>query len=343
MPLPTELTQPGGWLPVVFLALMGIAMLAYVVLDGFDLGVGILLPRGIDSQKDMMIASIGPFWDANETWLVLGVGILLVAFPEAHGVILGELYLPVAFMLIGLVLRGVAFDFRVKARDSHKVAWNWTFAGGSVLATMAQGAMIGLYITGFRYDWPQLLFAMFTGLSLLAAYALLGATWLMMKTDGALQLRAVQWAHRSLLLSALGIAAVSIATPLVSQQIFAKWFSFPNILILAPVPVLTAALFVVIDRVLRRLPARLERGNEDWCWVPFGATVGIFLLAFNGLAYSIFPFLVVDRITIWQAASAPESLKIILIGVAVVLPAIIGYTIFSYKVFWGKARALSYS
>ena len=339
----TELTQPGGWLPVVFLALMGIAMLAYVVLDGFDLGVGILLPRATDSQKDMMIASIGPFWDANETWLVLGVGILLVAFPEAHGVILGELYLPVAFMLIGLVLRGVAFDFRVKARDSHKDAWNWTFAGGSVLATMAQGVMIGLYITGFRYDWPQLLFAMFTGLSLLAAYALLGATWLMMKADGALQLRAVQWAHRSLLLSALGIAAVSIATPLVSHQIFAKWFSFPNILILAPVPVLTVASFVLIDRVLRSLPARLEQGDEGWCWVPFGATVSIFLLAFTGLAYSIFPFLVVDRITIWQAASAPEALKIILIGVAVVLPAVIGYTIFSYKVFWGKARALSYS
>jgi cytochrome d ubiquinol oxidase subunit II len=338
-----ELTQPGGWLPVVFLALMGIAMMAYVVLDGFDLGVGILLQRASDDQKDMMIASIGPFWDANETWLVLGVGILLVAFPEAHGVILGELYLPVAFMLIGLVLRGVAFDFRVKARDDHKAAWNWTFHAGSIVATLAQGVMIGLYITGFRYGWAQIFFALFTGLSLLAAYALLGATWLMMKTDGALQLRAVQWAHRSLLLSALGIAAVSIATPMVSQQIFAKWFSFPNILLLAPVPVVTAGLFLLMDQVLRRLPARLAQGNEDWCWVPFAATVGVFLLAFNGLAYSIFPYLVVDRITIWQAASAPESLKIILIGVAVVLPAIIGYTIFSYKVFWGKARALSYS
>ena len=338
----TELTQPGGWLPVVFLALLGISMMAYVVLDGFDLGVGILLQRATDDQKDMMIASIGPFWDANETWLVLGVGILLVAFPDAHGVILGELYLPVAAMLIGLVLRGVAFDFRVKARDSHKTAWNWTFYGGSIVSTLAQGVMIGLYITGFNYGWPQIVFSIFTGLALLAVYALLGASWLIMKTDGVLQQRAVVWAHRSLLLSALGVAAVSIVTPMVSQQIFAKWFSFPNILLLAPVPIITAGLFVLVDQVLRRLPARLERGSEQWCWVPFASTVGIILLAFNGLAYSIFPYLVMDKITIWQAASAPESLKIILIGVAVVLPAIIGYTIFSYKVFWGKARALTY-
>ncbi len=338
----TELSQPGGWLPVVFLALLGVAMMAYVVLDGFDLGVGILLRRATDDQKDMMIASIGPFWDANETWLVLGVGILLVAFPEAHGVILGELYLPVALMLIGLVLRGVAFDFRVKARVEHKATWNWIFYAGSILATMAQGVMIGLYITGFVYGWPQILFALFTGLALLAAYALLGATWLIMKTDGVLQQRAVVWAHRSLLLSALGVAAVSVVTPLVSQQIFDKWFSFPNILLLAPVPIMTAGLFVMVDQILRRLPNRLAAQNESWCWVPFASTVGIILLAFNGLAYSIFPYLVVDKITIWQAASAPESLKIILIGVVVVLPAIIGYTIFSYKVFWGKARELTY-
>jgi len=338
-----ELTQPGGWLPVIFLGLLGLSMMIYVVLDGFDLGVGILLKRATGAQQDMMIASIGPFWDANETWLVLGIGILLVAFPQAHGVILGELYLPVAFMLIGLVLRGVAFDFRVKAHDDHKAAWNWAFYAGSILATFAQGVMIGLYITGFQYTWLPLLFALFTGLSLLAVYALLGATWLLMKTDTALQLRAVIWARHSLLLSALGIAAVSIVTPLVSTQIFAKWFAYPNIVMLAPVPLITATLFVLMDRVLRWLPSELQRNSERWCWVPFAATVGIILLAFAGLAYSIFPYLVMDRITIWQAASAPESLKIILVGVVVVLPAIIGYTIFSYKVFWGKARALSYS
>lgn len=338
-----ELSQPGGWLPVVFLALMGISMLAYVILDGFDLGVGILLRRASDDDKDTMISSIGPFWDANETWLVLGVGLLLVAFPMAHGVILGELYLPVALMLVGLILRGVAFDFRVKARDDHKHAWNMAFYGGSVLATAAQGLMIGLYIVGFDYGAPQMAFALFTSLALLAGYALLGATWLIMKTEGELQLQAIAWARGSMLLCGLGVAAVSVATPLVSQQIFDKWFSFPEVLLLAPVPAITAGLFLLTFMILRSLPRRLAAGNPSLCWLPFAATVGIFMLAFSGLAYSLFPYLLVDRMTIWQAASAPESLKIILAGVVVVLPTIIGYTIFSYRVFWGKARALSYS
>lgn len=337
-----ELSQPGGWLPLVFLGLMGVSMLAYVILDGFDLGVGILLRRAGEPEKDMMIASIGPFWDANETWLVLGVGILLVAFPMAHGVILGELYLPVALMLFGLILRGVAFDFRVKARDDHKHAWNLAFHAGSVLAAFAQGLMIGLYIVGFEHGPAQLAFALFTGLALVAGYALLGATWLIMKAEGPLQLQAVAWARGSLLLCALGVAAVSIATPLVSQQIFDKWFSFPNILLLAPIPLVTAGLFVLTDRVLHALPATLAQGRDTLCWLPFAATVGIFLLAFNGLAYSLFPYLVVDRLTIWQAASAPESLLVILLGVVVVLPSILGYTVYSYRVFWGKARALSY-
>lgn len=337
-----DLSQPAGWLPLVFFALMGVAMMAYVILDGFDLGVGILLRRAGDDDKDTMIASIGPFWDANETWLVLGVGILLVAFPMAHGVILGELYFPVALMLVGLILRGVAFDFRVKARDDHKHAWNMAFYGGSVLATFAQGLMIGLYIVGFQYGAAQLAFATFTGLGLLAGYALLGASWLIMKTEGALQLRAIAWARGSMLLCAMGVAAVSVATPLVSQQIFAKWFAFPEILLLAPIPAVTAGLFVLTYLILRKLPGLLADGNHAFCWMPFAATVGIFLLAFNGLAYSLFPYLLVDRMTIWQAASAPESLKIILIGVVVVLPTIIGYTVYSYRVFWGKAQPLSY-
>ena len=338
-----DLTQPAGWLPVVFLALMGVAMMAYVILDGFDLGVGILLRRAGDDDKDTMIASIGPFWDANETWLVLGVGILLVAFPMAHGAILGELYLPVALMLVGLILRGVAFDFRVKARDEHKHAWNMAFYCGSVLATAAQGLMIGLYIVGFQYGPAQLAFALFTALALLAGYALLGATWLIMKTEGSLQLRAIAWARGSMLLCALGVAAVSVATPLVSQQIFDKWFSFPAILLLAPIPVITAGLFVLAYLVLRKLPGLLAAGNDAFCSIPFAATVGIFLLAFFGLAYSLFPYLLVDRMTIWQAASAPESLMIILVGAVVVLPTIIGYTVYSYRVFWGKAKPLSYA
>ncbi len=338
-----DLSQPSGWLPLVFALVMALAMLAYVILDGYDLGVGVLLRRADDvAQKDTMIASIGPFWDANETWLVLGVGVLLVAFPMAHGVILGALYLPVALMLVALTLRGVAFDFRVKAHDKHKPLWDRAFYVGSVLAGWSQGFMLGGLITGFDSHWGSQLFNALIGLCLVAAYCLLGAGWLIMKTEGALQLKAVRWAQGSLWLTAAGVAAISLATPWVSQRIFDKWFSFPNIILLLPIPAVTVTLFVVIARSLKRLPVRLAQGNHYGAAVPFASTVGVFLLAFYGLAYSLFPWLVVDNLTIWQAASAPEALMVIFYGMVVVVPVIIGYTVFAYRVFWGKSTALSY-
>jgi cytochrome bd ubiquinol oxidase subunit II len=330
------------WLPVIFMAVMGLAMLAYVVLDGYDLGVGILLRRASTHDKDVMISSIGPFWDANETWLVLGVGILLTCFPAAHGVILGALYLPVALMLLGLILRGVAFDFRAKAAAPAKPLWNAAFYTGSLLAALSQGWMLGSYILGFENSWSAHAFSALIAICLVAGYTLLGACWLVMKTEGTLQLLAVRWARGALWFTALGIAAVSLATPWVSEEIFNKWFALPYIVLLAPVPLATLLLFFITDRSLRRLPTRLQDGNTYGEWVPFACCVGIFFLAFYGLAYSLFPYLVVNRITIWQAASAPESLRIILVGAAVVLPVIIGYTVFSYRVFRGKTRELSY-
>jgi cytochrome d ubiquinol oxidase subunit II len=289
-----------------------------------------------------MISSIGPFWDANETWLVLGVGVLLVAFPAAHGVILGDLYLPVALMLIALMLRGVAFDFRVKARAELKPLWDRAFYAGSLLAGWSQGFMLGALITGFKPGLWNQLFSGLIGLCLVAAYCLLGAGWLIMKTEGPLQLKAVAWARGSLWLTAAGVAAISIMTPLVSPRIFDKWFSFPNLMLLLPIPLVTVALFWVIARSLARLPKRLADGNQYGAAVPFASTVGVFLLAFYGLAYSLFPWLVVDRLTIWQAASSPEALMVIFYGVVVVLPVIVGYTVFAYRVFWGKTTALNY-
>jgi len=340
--LAPDLSQAAGWMPIVFLAVMGLAMLAYVILDGYDLGVGVLMHRASEDDKDTMIASIGPFWDANETWLVLGVGILLTVFPLAHGVILGALYLPVALMLIGLMLRGVAFDFRVKAHAARKPLWNRLFYAGSLLAGWSQGYMLGSLITGFASNGWTLVFNAVIGLALVAAYSLIGAGWLIIKTEGALQLQAVRWAQRSLWFVMAGVAAISVATPLVSPRIFEKWFAFPNLVLLLPIPAATAVLFWVIYRSLQRLPTRLAQGNEYGAWVSFGATVGVFLLAFYGLAYSLFPWLVMDQITIWQAASAPEAMGVILAGAAVVLPMIVGYTVFSYRVFWGKSTALKY-
>ena len=207
-PIPL-LTQPAGWLPLVFAIIMALAMLAYVILDGYDLGVGILLQRAQSAaDKDTMVASIGPFWDANETWLVLGVGVLLVAFPLAHGFMLGSL------------------------------------------------------ITGFHTDLGSRLFAVLIGFCLLAAYCLLGAGWLIMKAEGALQLCAVRWARASLGLTGLGSACLSLATPLVSTRIYDKWFGFPNLVLLLPIPLVTLALFAVIARSLRRLPVRLQQDNQ---------------------------------------------------------------------------------
>jgi cytochrome d ubiquinol oxidase subunit II len=322
---------------------MALAMLAYVILDGYDLGVGVLLDSAEDlDQKNSMIASIGPFWDANETWLVLGVGVLLVAFPLAHGIILGALYLPVALMLFSLTLRGVAFDFRVKAKAHHRPLWDKAFYLGSMLAAWSQGFMLGQLITGFKQDMPGYLFSTLIGFCLVFAYRLLGAGWLIMKSEGALQLRAVSWAKGSLLLTAAGVFAISIATPWVSPRIFDKWFSFPNVLMLFPIPAMTVALFFVIARSLARLPTRLAQGNQYGAAVPFAGTVGVFLLSFYGLAYSLFPWLIIDKLTIWQAASSSEALMVIFYGVVIVFPVIIVYTAYAYRVFWGKSTQLSY-
>ncbi|MBE7368818.1 cytochrome d ubiquinol oxidase subunit II [Ramlibacter pallidus] len=326
-------------LPLVFMAVMGLALLAYVVLDGYDLGVGVLLPFATESEKDLMVASIGPFWDANETWLVLGVGVLLVAFPLAHGVVLSALYLPVAVMLVGLILRGVSFDFRVKARAARKGMWNAFFAAGSFMAAAAQGWMLGRYLTAFVHGTWTDLFALGIAITLPTAYAMLGAGWLIMKTDGSLQEKAVRWARTLLWPMGAALVAISLATPLVSPTVFAKWFAMPQFLGLLPIPVACIAAWLAAFHVTRR-PKVVQAG---YGWVVFGSTVLVFVLAFLGLAYSIYPYIVIDKLTVWQAASAHESLVVIFAGVAVTLPAIVAYTVFMYRVFWGKASPLSYT
>ena len=325
-------------LPVVFMALMGVSMLAYVVLDGYDLGVGLLLPRASSADKDMMIASIGPFWDANETWLVLGVGILLIAFPKAHGVVLQALYLPVALMLVGLILRGVGFDFRVKARDHHKPLWNRAFFAGSGIAAIAQGWMLGRYITGLAEGWQFLVFAAVIALLLPAAYVLMGACWLIMKTEGALQRRAVGWAKTAWPPVVLGMALISLVTPWVSTTVRDKWFSMPEFIALLPIPLMTVSALLGARAIMNS-----HRVLGKLCWLPFVLIVAVFLLGAIGMAYSLYPYVVMDQLTIWQAASATESLAVIGIGCAITVPAIAGYTVYSYRVFWGKARALAYA
>jgi cytochrome d ubiquinol oxidase subunit II len=325
-------------LPVIFMALMGLSMLIYVVSDGYDLGVGMLMHRATDAEKDVLVASIGPFWDANETWLVLGVGILLIAFPKAHGLVLGELYLPVALMLVGLTLRGVAFDFRVKARDSHKQTWDRLFFAGSTLASVSQGWMLGRYVSGFGSGWNYPLFAAAIAIALPMAYVMMGATWLVMKTDGELQRRAVQWAKIAWLPMVVGLVLISMATPWISATVRGRWFSLPEFIALLAIPLMTGVALLAARALLN---TRAVLG--PLAWLPFVLLILVFLLGFLGLAYSIYPYVVIDQLTIWQAASSPAALKVILIGVCISVPAIAAYTVFSYRVFRGKTGELKYA
>jgi cytochrome bd ubiquinol oxidase subunit II len=325
-------------LPVIFMALMGVSMLVYVISDGYDLGVGMLMHRASAQEKDVLIASIGPFWDANETWLVLGVGILLVAFPKAHGLVLGELYLPVALMLIGLILRGVAFDFRVKAHSAHKPMWDRLFFAGSALASMAQGWMLGRYVSGFGSGWNYPLFAGAIALALPMAYVLLGACWLIMKTEGELQRRAAAWAKIAWAPMVTGLVLISMATPWISVTVRQRWFVLPELIALMAIPLMTGVSLLAVRALLG---TRVVLGAI--CWLPFVLLIVVFVLSFLGLAYSIYPYVVIDRLTIWQAASSVAALKFILVGVCIAVPAIAGYTVFSYRVFRGKTGELRYA
>lgn len=330
--------DPTVWLPLTFAGLMGFSILVYVVLDGFDLGVGLLSPLATPEERDRMIASIGPFWDANETWLVLAIGLLLVAFPEAHGIILSGLYLPVAIMLIGLILRGVAFEFRAKAPASQKRAWDWAFFVGSLMTSLSQGFMLGMYITGLVWSPATLAFSAITAVFLTVGYSFIGATWLIYKTEGLLQLKSVEWAKGGIWGLLGGVAAISVASPLASPRIFERWFDFPEILLLAPLPITFVLIAGLLVMVLRRLPA----AGDAFAILPFLATIILFALAFAGLAYSFYPYVVPERLTLYEAAAAPESLIIILVGAVVVIPVIIAYSALAYTVFRGKATALRY-
>ena len=328
----------GYWLPLFFAGAMGLALLIYVILDGYDLGIGMLLPFADDDQKDVMVAAIGPFWDANETWIVLGVGILLIAFPQAHGIVLTSLYLPVTIMLMGLILRGVSFDFRVKAGDKHKAKWNTLFAVGSLVASVCQGWMLGAFVTGLTGDATSTLFAVLIALALPALYIMLGAAWLLIKTDGELFSKAVRWGQLAVLPMGGFLLLISIATPMVSDTIANKWFTLPNAIGLMPIPIATALAYAGLIWIFNNRQIL----HNGYGWLAFVMLIVMCVLASIGLAYSLFPDIVLGRLSIWDAASATESLLFTFWGAVIALPMILGYTIYIYRVFRGKATNLSY-
>ncbi len=325
------------WLPLIWVAVLGVAVALYVLLDGFDLGIGILFPASPEeSHRDQMMNSVAPFWDGNETWLVLGGGGLFVAFPPAYSILMPAAYLPVIIMLLALVFRGVAFEFRWVAKPRHQL-WDLAFAGGSLVAAFMQGVILGTLLSGIEvsnnayaggtFDWLTP-FSLLTGVAVVAGYALLGATWLVMKTDGAVQARARQQAKLLLPLVLAALAVVSLWTPLVIPRIFDRWFTMPNVILLAPVPLLTAY-------AAWRCWSELEKGRET---APFVSTIALFLLGFLGLAVSNLPYIIPPTLDVWQAAAHPSSQLFMLVGVSIMLPIILGYTVFVYRTFRGKVR-----
>ena len=322
----------------IFTFIIAFAVFVYVVMDGFDLGLGILFPLfPAKDDRDVIMNTVAPVWDGNETWLVLGGGGLMAAFPLAYAVLMPALYTPMVAMLIGLIFRGVAFEFRWRTTQRKRNRWDIAFAGGSWLAALAQGIALGAVLQGIHVEgrhyaggwWDWLTpFSILTGLALVIGYALLGATWLVLKTEGELRdkVYGLSWA---LLFAMLGsIGAVSIATPFLNIQYAQRWFAWPNIILTAPVPVAVAAVTVLL---LRSLASRQDRQ-------PFFLSLALFALSYAGLGISMYPYIVPQSITIWQAASPENSQIFMLVGVCVLIPLILGYTAWAYWVFRGKVR-----
>ncbi|WP_269523976.1 cytochrome d ubiquinol oxidase subunit II [Coraliomargarita parva] len=333
-----EIFSNGDWLPFVFAFLIGLSMLLYAVLDGYDLGVG-LLSRFVErDEREKMIASIGPFWDANETWLVLGVGLLLVAFPAAHGVILTHLYLPAALMIISLVYRGVSFDFRKKVAPEKQGFWNKSFFLGSLMMALSQGYMLGRYMIGFQEGVSSQLFAMSFGVLVVAGYVLMGACWLIMKCENALQKKAIRWARYAIWVMVLGAILSSLSAPFVDTRIYDRMFAFPEITLLIVMPLISVVLTLLMHFILGILPLEKDR----LAWMPFAIAICIFVLGFIGLVYSFYPYIIPGHLKIVDASAAPESLMVMLIGTGIVLPFLLLYTALAYWIFRGKASHLSY-
>jgi cytochrome bd ubiquinol oxidase subunit II len=329
-------------LPLLWALIIGFVLMMYVVMDGFDLGIGILFPFvRARKERDMMINSVAPVWDGNETWLAMGGASLLAAFPLAYSVLLSALYIPLVLMLAGLIWRGVAFEFRFKADEAHRPFWDKAFAWGSYIAAVSQGIALGAFINGFHvtgasyqggaFDWLSP-FSLFTGLGVPLAYALLGSTWLIMKTEGDLQRRMIALAKPVLLLVLAAVGIVSLWTPLAHPAVAARWFTMPNLLFFSPVPILVLATTALMLRTLSRQP---QAG-------PFVLALFLLFLGYTGLAISLWPNIIPPAISIRDAAAPVQSMGFTLVGALFIIPFILAYTAWSYYVFRGKVGAEGY-
>ena len=328
-------------LSLIWVLIIAFGLMMYVVMDGFDLGIGILFPFVLNKgDRDTMVNTVAPVWDGNETWLVLGGAGLLAAFPLAYAVLLSALYIPIVLMLMGLILRGVAFEFRFKADEAHRPVWDIAFAGGSYTAAFFQGAALGAFINGFTVTGPSYdggaldwltPFSVFTGAGVIVAYALLGSTWLTMKTGGALQGQMIAYARRIVPVLLVGIGIVSLWTPLTHSNIASRWFSFPNIFYLAPVPILVVATSWQLLRLLTGgSKGKIPRAG------PFLLALFLLFLGYSGLAISLWPNIIPPGVSFRDAAAPAQSQGFALVGAVLIIPIILAYTGWAYYVFRGK-------
>jgi cytochrome d ubiquinol oxidase subunit II len=325
-------------LPLIWAVIILFSIMMYVIMDGFDLGIGLLYPFFKDKDdRDLMMNTVAPVWDGNETWLVMGGAGLMAAFPLAYSVVLSAAYLPLILMLVGLIFRGVAFEFRFKAREHERHFWDKAFIGGSLAATFFQGVTLGAYIQGMpvvdrayaggAFDWISP-FSMFTGLGLIVAYALLGSTWLIMKTEGSLQQSAYRITRKLVWVLLAVIAVISVWTPLLDASIAERWFSMPNLFWFIPVPLLVIASALLL----------LKSVKQERHAMPFLMTLALVFLGYSGLGISLWPNIIPPSVSIWDASSPPQSQGFILVGALLIIPVILGYTVWAYYVFRGKIK-----
>ncbi|CAB3680620.1 cytochrome d ubiquinol oxidase subunit II [Achromobacter ruhlandii] len=327
--------DPSFWMPLAFMGLLFVVIAAGVVLDGFDLGVGILLQLAPEQERGRMMSLLSPWRDANEFWLLLGMGLFASAFPFAWGAVLGKLYGPLTFMVLGVVLRSVAFEFRIRARNESKPRWIFAFWAGSLMTAFGQGMLLGRIATGYQSDAGYGWFALFVGLCAVAAYVLLGASWLVMRVDGDLQRRAANWARHAIRWTAVGMVAIAVTLGLANAGIFYKWSNIAHLSLAATVWVMMLAGFVAAEMLLARLPGRADR----FSWLPFVLCVALFLLMLSGLAYSLFPYLILDDMTLWDGAGALGSMRLVMAGAVVGIPVVLVFNILAYRSVFGKERA----
>lgn len=326
--------DPAFWMPMIFMLLLLLLIVAGIVFDGFDIGVGLLLQLAPSESRGRLMGMLSAWRDANEFWPLLGLGLFCAAFPFAWGSVLGRMYGPLACMAVGMVLRSVAFEFRIRASTERKPRWVLAFWLGSLLTALGQGSALGRIVTGYQSDAGYVWFAAFVGLCAVAAYALLGACWLVMRLDGDLQRRAASWARHTVRWTAVGMVAVAVTLGLANSGVFSKWSDDEHLGVTVALWTVMLLCFVGMELTLSRLPGRADRLS----WLPFVLCVLLYVLMLLGLAYSFFPYLILDDMTIWDGSGAVTSMRLVLAGAVIGVPVVLVFNVLAYRSLFGKAR-----